>query len=339
MNARMHGRGTLAAMGRRFALAVVLVCGVASGAGAHVETGLLRELPLAAEDASVPTAAAADLPTGPGIFDPPTLPDYDPASARRLALAGAYGGLYGGAAKIGARLGLERDFEIVRLESAWAIDVFGHIYAVRHLSRAFASLHRWAGDDPRTARRRGAWYAGFGSLLYMETINGFMPGVRFDWLDPVSNAAGAWLADGGQDFAARHPWTQRFTYEIGYKSWSQLGEPDRQTGPLTRLWHDYPNTRYGLGYGIGPVRRPWLRIFATYGVTSLELDELRNQFGMGVEFAPHHWVAPLVERAPLGRHLLAFVDAIDRHVMLPVLYVHLFDVETGPFSNRRPFRE
>lgn len=269
----------------------------------------------------------------------PTLHHYDPASARRLLLAGSYGALYGAAAKVGSRLGLEREFKVTRLESAWLIDAFGHLYAVRHTARAFAALHRWAGDDARTARRRGAWYAGFGALLYMETINGFMPGVRFDWMDPLANGAGAWLADGGEDFAADHAWTRRLTFEVGYKSWSRVSTPDDQKGPLTRFWHDYPNTRYGLGYGLGPVERPWLRVFATYGVTSLEIEALRNQFGMGVELAPHHWIAPWLERLPLGGKLLALVDGIDRHVMLPGLYYHLFDVETGPFTGREPFDE
>ena len=264
---------------------------------------------------------------------------YDFAGSRRMMLAGAYGGLYTGAAKVGARLGLEREFKVARLESAWIVDVFGHIYATRHISRGFAALHRWAGDDPLTARRRGAWYAAFGSLLYMEVINGFMPGVRFDWMDPLANGAGAWLADGGEDFGERHAWTRRLTYEVGYKSWRRVGRPDDQSGAFTRLWHDYPNMRFGVGYGIGPLERPWLRVFTTYGVTSFAIEELRNQFGVGIELAPHHWVAPLVERMPLGGRLLALIDGVDRHVMLPGLYIHLFDVETGPFTGREPFDE
>ena len=264
---------------------------------------------------------------------------HHPVGGRRLVLGASYAALYGTAAKLGSRLGLERDFQITRLESAWIIDVFGHMYAVRHTARAFAALHRWAGDDPLTARRHGAWTASFGALLYMETINGFMPGVRFDWMDPLANGAGAWLADGGKDFGAAHAWTQRLTFEVGYKSWSRLTKPDDQAGPLTRFWHDYPNTRFGLGYGLGPVERPWLRLFATYGVTSLSIEDLRNQFGMGVELAPHRWIAPWLERLPLGGRLLALVDAIDRHVMLPGLYFHLFDLETGPFTGREPFAE
>lgn len=321
------------------ALAVLLAaCPARTHAGGAVRDELLRpDPPLLADLATV----AAPGPDFPGARPDPTLDlrVYEPASWRRVALAGGYAGLYGAAAKVGARLGLEREFEITRLESAWLIDVFGHVYAVRHTARAFAALHRWAGDDERTARRRGAWYAGFGALFYMETINGFMPGVRFDWMDPLANGAGAWLADGGEDFAAEHAWTRRLSFEVGYKSWRRVQRPDDDKGAFTRLWHDYPNMRFGVGYGIGPVERPWVRVFGTYGVTSLELEHLRNQFGLGIELAPHHWIAPLVERLPLGGPLLALIDGIDRHVMIPGLYIHLVDLETGPFSDREPFDE
>ena len=258
---------------------------------------------------------------------------------RRAALGTAYAGLYGGAAKIGARLGVEDRFMVRRLETAWLIDVFGHVYTVEHTARAFALLHRWAGNDARSARLHGAWTAAFGSLLYMEIINGYMPNVRFDWLDPVSNAAGAWMASEGPDVVDRHPWLGRFSLELGYDDWSLLTEPDDQAGPFTRIWHDYPNQRWGIGYGIGPIERPWLRVFGTYGVTALDIELMRQEWGIGVELKPHHWLAPWIERLPGGSALLGFVRVLDRDLLLPGLYVHLATWETDPFSDREPFQE
>lgn len=271
-------------------------------------------------------------------------PSWTPAAAtvtpwRRATLGAAYSGLYGGAAKVGARLGLEDRFMVRRLETAWLLDVFGHVYTVEHTARAFAALHRWAGHDPRSARVHGAWTAAFGSLLYMEIINGFMPNVRFDWLDPISNAAGATMASEGPALTARHPWLRRLTLELGYDDWSRLAEPDDQAGPLTRVWHDYPNQRWGIGVGIGPVERPWLRVFGTYGVTALEIEDMRQEWGLGVELKPHHWLAPWIERVPGGGTLLDWIAFVDRDVLLPGLYVHLATWESAPFSDRTPFRE
>jgi len=271
--------------------------------------------------------------------DDPTAPaPATPApSWRRLTVAGAYGGLYGGAAKIGSRLGLEDEFRVMRLESAWLIDVFGHVYATKHTGLLFTQLHLWTGADDRTARVHGAWSAAFGSLLYMEIINGFMPGVRFDWVDPVANAAGAALVSEGPTWRERHPWLRRFTLELGYDDWSLLTEPDDQTGPFTRIWHDYPNQRWGLGYAIGPVERPWLRVFGTYGVTSLDIDELRQEWGVGVELKPHHWLAPWIERIPGGERVLDAFAFVDRNLLLPGLYLHLATFESGPLRHSEPF--
>lgn len=259
--------------------------------------------------------------------------------AGRSLLVASYGALYSGAAKVGSRLGLERRFRVQRLESAWAIDVFGHVYAVRHVSRLFGRIHRWAGDDPRTARRRGAWQAAFGAYLYMETINGFMPGVRFDWMDPISNAAGATLASEGPEWAREHPWMRRLSLELGYKDWGRLWKPDRDKGALTRVWHDYPNQRFGIGWGLGPLDREWLRVFATYDVTSFQIEELRNVFGVGVELKPHHWLAPWLRALPGGRTLLRGLEFLDRNLLLPGLYVQLWTVDAPPFSDREPFDE
>ena len=297
------------------------------------------EVPAAGESTS-----AAEVPTPPTLtIRPEALATSAPAtpapSWRRLTVAGAYGGLYGGAAKIGSRLGLEDEFRVMRLESAWLIDVFGHVYATKHTGLLFTQLHLWTGTDDRTARVHGAWSAAFGSLLYMEIINGFMPGVRFDWVDPVANAAGAALVSEGPTWRERHPWLRRFTLELGYDDWSLLTEPDDQTGPFTRIWHDYPNQRWGLGYAIGPVERPWLRVFGTYGVTSLDIDELRQEWGVGVELKPHHWLAPWIERIPGGERVLDVFAFFDRNLLLPGLYLHLATFESGPLSDREPFDE
>jgi len=258
---------------------------------------------------------------------------------RRVALGSAYAGLYSGAAKIGSRNGLEQDFVVRRLETAWIIDVFGHIYAVKHTARAFELMHRWAGQDPRTARVQGAWSAAFGALTYMETINGFMPGVRFDWLDPISNAAGAWMVTEGPSVAENHAWMRRLSLEMGFEDWSLLTEPDDEKGPFTRIWHDYPNQRWGVGYGIGPIDREWFRVFGTYGVTSFEIEDLRQEWGLGIELKPHQWFGPWVRRLPGGGTLLDLVDVFDRNLLLPGLYVQLFTWESGPFSDRKPFDE
>lgn len=262
-----------------------------------------------------------------------------PSDWGRPLLLGTYASLYGTAAKVGSRLGLEGNFRVHRLESAWALDIVGHVYAVGHVSRLFSRVHRWAGDDARSARRKGAWQAAFGAYFYMETINGFMPGVRFDWVDPISNAAGAAIVSEGPDLAEDHPWLRRLSLELGYKDWSKLTEEDDESGPLTRVWHDYPNQRFGLGYGIGPLDREWMRLFLTYDVTSLEIEDLKNVFGMGLEIKPQNWLAPWIERVPGGGGLLGFVRAIDRHVLLPGLYFQLFTVEVDAFSDREPFTE
>lgn len=258
---------------------------------------------------------------------------------RRVTVGTAYAGLYGGAAKIGSRLGLEDHFVARRLETAWIIDVFGHVYATRQTARVFERMHRWAGFDARSARVHGAWSAAFGALTYMEILNGFMPDVRFDWLDPISNAVGAWTVTEGPGVVDRHPWLGRVSLELGYDDWGLLAEPDDQTGPFTRIWHDYPNQRWGVGYGIGPHDREWFRVFGTYGVTALAIEEMQQEWGLGVELKPHHWLAPWIRRLPGGGALLDLVGVADRNLLLPGLYVHLATWETEPFSDREPFQE
>jgi hypothetical protein len=259
-------------------------------------------------------------------------------SWRKAALAMGYAGLYGGATKVGSRLGLSPHFQIVRLESAYAYDLVAHVYNVQQLSQLVARLHEGAGMDASRARRYGAWLGAFGPLTYMEVINGFMPGVRFDPLDPVANTLGAWLATSGHDLAQDHPWLQRLSLEFGYKSLARVVGPPRSSGALGNWWHDYPNGRFGLGCAVGPQDAPWLRVFASYEITSLELAALRNRFGLGLEVPAASWLRPWVARLPGGRALLAGYEWLDRRFLMPGAYVQLWTVDAGPFSGREPFQ-
>lgn len=259
--------------------------------------------------------------------------------AGKLLAIAAYGATYGVATKVGSRKGLSSEFKVVRLESAYVYDLVGHAFVVRELGGALTAVTRAAGYPHAASRTAGVWWGAFGSELYMETINGFMPGVRFDPLDPVANFVGAWLASGGRDIAARHPGWSRLSFEFGYRSWSRAFGPARDPATLGNLWHDHPNGRFGLGYAFGPGRRPWLSIVGSYEITSLELAELRNRFGIGIELHPFEWFAgPLSRHAP-GRAVLAAYRWLDSRILLPGLYVQLAHVDVGPFSAREPFDE
>jgi hypothetical protein len=289
-------------------------------------------------------ASELDPPLSSVLRDAPAGPDSQPVEARasgwrRGLMAASYGGLYAGATKVGSRLGLSPHFEIVRLESAYAYDLVGHVFSVQQLGELMAALHRGAGLDAARSRRYGAWLGAFGSMTYMEMINGFMPGVRFDPLDPLANAVGAWLATEGHDLARNHEGLQRLSLEFGYKSLRRLVGPPRSSGALGNWWHDYPNGRFGLGLAVGPLHAPWLRVFASYEITSFHLDSLRNRFGLGVEIPAARWVGPWLENLPLGRSVLAVYEWLDRRFLMPGMYVQLWTVDAGPFSGREPFAE
>lgn len=258
---------------------------------------------------------------------------------RQMSAWGAHASLYAGATKVGSRFGLESRFEIVRLESAYVYDLVAHVWSVQQLGTLFAQIHEWGGMSPPAARRMGAWGAAFGSLTYMEFINGFMPGVRFDPLDPVANAAGAGLVTQGPALVRRHPWLRRLSFEFGYKDWGRTFGVQQSSGFAGNLWHDYPNGRFALGYGVGPLESEWARLFVSYQITSFELEELENQVGLGLELKPHHWISPLLRRVPGGEAVLSFVDWWDRRLLLPGLYVQFLTVDLGPFSDREPFHE
>ena len=258
---------------------------------------------------------------------------------RATAALSAHASLYAAATKVGSRFGLERNFEVMRVESAYAYDLVAHVWVVNQLGQLFGRVNEWAGMEPQSARRLGAWGAAFGSLTYMEVINGFMPNVRFDPYDPAANALGAWLAAEGPRLRERWPWARRFSLEFGYRDWGRVFGPEQSSGVAGNVWHDYPNGRFGLGYGLGPAQREWARVFLTYEITSFELEELENRFGVGVELKPQRWLAPWIRRVPGGGGLLAFVNWWDDRLLLPGLYVQLFHVDTGPFSDREPFNE
>jgi hypothetical protein len=258
---------------------------------------------------------------------------------RKVLAVGAHVGMYGVATKVGSRFGLERRFKIVRLEKAYAYDIFAHAWSVNQLSQLFAGLDEWAGMSPSTARRTAAWGTAFGALTYMEFINGFMPDVRFDPADPLANALGALIATEGPVLAARHPWMRRLSFEFGYKDLDRTFGPQRDSGFAGNLWHDYPNGRFGIGYGIGPLEHEWFRVFATYEITSMDVETLRNRFGVGLELKPHHWLEPGLDRLPGGSSLVAAIDWLDRRFLLPGLYLQLWTFDTGPFSDQELFRE
>lgn len=262
-----------------------------------------------------------------------------PSTAGTLLAIAAYGTTYGVATKVGSRLGLSGDFKVVRLETAYFYDCVGHAFVVRGLGEALTSVTRAAGYPHDASRTAGVWWGAFGSELYMEAINGFMPGVRFDPLDPVSNFVGAWLATGGRDLARRHPAFSRLSFEFGYRSWARTVGPAQDSATLGNLWHDHPNGRFGLGYAIGPDRRPWVSVVASYEITSLNLAELRNRFGIGVELHPLEWAAPALERWAVGRMALHVYRWLDSRLLLPGLYIQLAHVDAGPFSDREPFDE
>lgn len=265
-------------------------------------------------------------------------PGPRPASHwRRGLLAASYAGLYGGATKVGSRLGLSPQFQIVRLESAYAYDLVSHVFNVHQLGQIMGSVHRAAGTEPGRARALGAWLGAFGPLTYMEVINGYMPGVRFDPLDPLANAVGAWLATGGHDLAQRHRWLRRFSLEFGYKSLRRLLGAPRSSGVMGNWWHDYPNGRFGLTYGLGPIEAPWLRVVASYEITSLELATLRNRFGLGLEIPAARWLLGWFGEVPLVRTLGAGYEWLDRRFLMPGLYFQLWTIDAGPFSGREPF--
>jgi hypothetical protein len=203
----------------------------------------------------------------------------------------------------------------------------------------FTSLNRWAGYPEKSARRRGAWWGAFGMMTFMEIFNGFVPTARLDPLDIPANAIGAWLADGYLDIVDRHPHLRHFSLQFGWKSINRLAYGRESSHFLGNAWHDYPNGRFGLGYHIGSVHRPWVTVFATYTVNSMDISQLRNCFGVGVELPVVAWTSPLIRRVPGGELLVKVYSWLDERFMMPLFYVQIYEIETPAWSRREPFAE
>jgi hypothetical protein len=259
---------------------------------------------------------------------------------QQLVVASTYLTLYGVATHVGSRRRVEDNFKVVRLEKAYVYDFVGHTYLVREVGGIAAAVQHFAGVEKGRARTQGVWWAEFGSEMYMEILNGWVRNVRFDPLDPVANFTGAMLATKGRDLAAQHEWIDRFSLQFGYKDWGRAFRPSRtDNATLASVWHDHTNGRFGLGYDIGPLKRPWVSVFLSYEITSLSIEDLKNRFGMGIELQPIYWLDPLIRKLPLGKEFLVAHDWLNRRVLLPGLYIQLFHVDAPAFSSQQPFQE
>ncbi len=259
---------------------------------------------------------------------------------QQLMVASTYLALYGIATHVGSRRRVDSKFKIVRLEKAYVYDFVGHAFLVRELGGIVAATQRFAGVQPGRARTQGVWWGEFGSEMYMEILNGWVHNVRFDPLDPVANFTGAMMATKGRDLAARHEWIDRFSLQFGYKDWGRAFRPSEQdNATLASIWHDHANGRFGLGYDIGPHQRPWVCVFLSYEITSLNIEELKNRFGMGIELEPIYWLDPVIRKLPLGPAFLKAHDWLNQRILFPGLYIQLFHVDAPAFSSQQPFQE
>lgn len=258
---------------------------------------------------------------------------------RRALVNTGYLGGYTFAASLGIRRGIGHEFRVIRLESAYAYDFVAHVWVANQVGRLFSSITRWAGYPDKTSRRRGAWLGAFGMMTFMEICNGFVPTARLDPLDIPANAIGAWLADGYIDIVERHPHLLHFTLEFGWKSMDRLLHGKESSRLLGNAWHDYPNGRFGLGYHVGSVDRPWITVFVTYTINSMDIETLRNQFGFGVELPVVAWAAPAIEMLPGGDLIVGLYSWLDERFLMPLFYIQIYEVDTPAWSNRKPFAE
>jgi hypothetical protein len=267
---------------------------------------------------------------------PRTFPNYD---GRRMLRHSIYTACYTASARMGTRFGLEGSYKVMRLESAYAYDFLGHVYSAQQIGLILMSLNRWAGYSERESRIYGAWYGAFGMLTLMEVLNGFMPNVRFDPLDLPGNFIGSWLASGASGLPERYPRLKRLSLQIGYKSVDRILRSGESNNILGNVWHDYPNGRWGMGYDVGPLKRPWFTLFGTYTITSMNVATMKNRFGMGIELNAIGWMAPVITRFPGGSTFMRAYDWLNGRVMIPYLYFQLFHFDVDPWSGRNPFAE
>jgi len=327
-------------------IALALALLLSAAAWAAPERG--EEPPVAAEAAASPAPdtppadflrdTAAPVPVNPA--DPRLLEEAHKAPAERMVVVyAAYAAGYASLAHIGTRLGVDGDYQIRRLESAYMYDVFGHVFITRELGLALGSLNRWAGMPDAKARRAGAWYGAFGMQTFEEILNGFMPTARLDLVDIVSNAAGAWWADGGEALRRRSPLFARFSLQYGVKSVRRVFTYQESNNILGGYWHDYVNGRWGIGFDLGPADRRWVTLLATYEITSMDVRTMKNRFGLAVELPVVSWLSPMLRHAPGGAAFLSAYEWVDRRLMLPLFTVQLMTIDTPPFSDRQPFYE
>jgi hypothetical protein len=267
----------------------------------------------------------------------PPEPDNRLRPGRREVMFSVYLAGYAGAAHVGTRNGLSGDYRVMRYESAYMYDVFGHVFFTREIGLALGALNRWAGMETKKSRRVGAWPGAFGMQTFEELLNGFMPGTRLDPIDILSNAVGALWADGGQSLAERSPAFARLSLQYGFKSWHRAFTGGQSSAVLGNYWHDYPNGRWGVGYDIGPVDRRWLTLFATYEITSVDVATMKNRFGMGIELPVIAWFSPLIDEIPGGGTFLSVYNWFDDRFLLPLFYIQMYHIDAPAFSNRNPF--
>jgi len=258
---------------------------------------------------------------------------------RKAITTAAYVAGYGAGAYIGTPHAMRGDYRIIRLETAYAYDVIGHVYCANQLGLILTSLNRWAGYSGRDSRRRGAWWGAFGIMSFMELVNGFVPGVRLDPLDIPANALGAWLADGYLDVVERHPHLEHFSLQFGFKSATRVVSSAHSSNLAANAWHDYANGRFGLGYHVGSVHRPWVTLFATYSISTMDIAHLTNRFGFGVELPVVAWATPLIRHVPGGHTFVRAYSWLDERWLMPLFYIQLYEYDTPAWSDRAPFHE
>lgn len=310
----------------------------------------ILSVPEAADSVGFVSAHANPLPAPNYLRTRVVVPTFNPAVRpahiatpqygwRGSITTAAYVAGYGAGAYIGTPHAMRGDYKVIRLESAYAYDVVAHVYCASQLGVILTSLNRWAGYPEKDSRRRGAWWGAFGIMSFMELINGFVPTVRLDPLDIPANALGAWLADGYLDIVDRHPHLKHFSLQFGWKSVMRVVSDTHSSNVAVNAWHDYANGRFGLGYDVGSVHRPWITVFATYSISSMNIAELKNRFGVGVELPVVAWAAPLIRRVPGGDALVSGYTWLDERLLMPLFYIQLYEYETAAWSSREPFSE
>ncbi len=133
--------------------------------------------------------------------------------------------------------------------------------------------------------------------------------------------------------------SRRISLQYGVKSLERMLYGHESNNILSNSWHDYPNGRWGVGFDIGPIDRKWITLFATYEITSMQVSELKNRFGLGMEVPVFTWFDPVIRMVPGGGSFLSVYNWFDDRILMPLLYVQLYHYDAPAFSNRNPFDE